>query len=60
MTARLGSLALLLAFVLFAACGEEDLKFGDVNETPTPSSSNTPNATTTPTASPTATPTVLP
>jgi hypothetical protein len=56
MMTRLASLALLLAFAGLAACGDEDLKFGEPNETATPGgATNTPGPTTT--ATPTTTPT---
>jgi hypothetical protein len=58
MMTRLASLALLLAFTGLAACGDEDLKFGDPSETATPGgATNTPEPDSTPTPTPTVTPT---
>ena len=57
MRAFAASLILFVTFLAFAACGDEDLEFGDPGDTtPTPAGS-TPNATSTPAATPTATPT---
>lgn len=58
MMIRLASVALVLAFTSLAACGDEDLKFGDPSETATPGgATNTPDPDSTPTATPTTTPT---
>ena len=58
MMTRLASLALLLAFAGLAACGDEDLKFGDPSETATPGgATNTPGPDSTATPVTTATPT---
>ena len=56
MRIRLACLALLLAFAGFPACGDDDLKFGEPNDTPTPDRTSTPDATETPTPTPTETP----
>jgi hypothetical protein len=57
MRAFAASLVLFVTLFLFAACGDEDLEFGDPSDSsPTPDDS-TPDATSTPAATPTATPT---
>ena len=60
MKAFAASLVLFVTLFLFAACGDEDLEFGDPSDntaTPDDGATNTPNQTTTPTATPTVTPT---
>ena len=58
MKAFAASLILFVTFLAFAACGDEDLEFGDPSDdTPTPDDTSTPDGTTTPTATPTVTPT---
>jgi hypothetical protein len=56
----LASLVVFVTFLGFAACGDEDLQFGEPSDnTPTPDGDDTatPDDTTTPTSTPTATPT---
>ena len=58
MKAFAASLVLFVTLLAFAACGDEDLEFGDPSDnTPTPDDTTTPDDTSTPTATPTATPT---
>jgi hypothetical protein len=62
MRTLLASLAFATLVAIFAACGDEDLEFGEQNDTPTPDSTSSPGATSTPdnTTTPTVTPTFTP
>ena len=60
MKALAASLVLFVTFLAFAACGDEDLEFGEPSDntaTPDDDATSTPNQTATTTATPTATPT---
>jgi hypothetical protein len=53
------ALVLAVAIATVASCGDDDLQFGEEQDTPTPTSSSTPDTTATPSATVTPEPTTV-